>query len=294
MKSTVNLQVNTDGTVALIEGSTDIGGTRTSISMQAAEILGIDVENFRPVVGDTETSGYADVTGGSRTTYATGFAAVKAAENLIEVLKERCAIIWSIDKKDIDFDDGTFFATKDPELKITFKDLASRGDTGEGPASSSGSVDLESAGGAFGTHIVDLDVDPETGKTDVVRYTAVQDVGTAIYPAYCKGNIQGGVVQGIGWGLNEEYYMKDDGSQANTSYLDYRMPTALDLPNIDVILVEKPNPGHPFGVRGVGEVPICPPIAAIGIALHNALGKRFYDAPMKPGRILNALGKISD
>jgi len=294
LKSTVNLTVNTDGTVALVEGSTDIGGTRTSISMQAAEILGIPATDFRPTVGDTETAGYADVTGGSRTTYATGFAAVKAAESLIEVLKERCSIIWSLDKQDIDFENGSFFASKDPELKFTFKELAANLDSTGGPAASSGSVDLESAGGAFGTHIVDLDVDPETGKTDIVRYTAVQDVGTVIYPAYCKGNIQGGVVQGIGWGLNEEYFMKDDGSQANTSYLDYRMPTALDLPNIDVIMVEKPNPGHPFGVRGVGEVPICPPIAAIGDALYNAVGKRFYDAPMKPGRILNVLGKISD
>ena len=292
MKSTVNLQVNSDGTVALIEGSTDIGGTRTSISMQAAEILGIGVENFRPVVGDTETAGYADVTGGSRTTYATGYAAVKAAENLITVLKDRCAILWSIDEKDVDFNDGTFFATKDPELKISFKELAKKIEDTGGPAASSGSVDLESGGGAFGTHIVDVDVDLETGKTDVARYTAIQDAGTAIYPAYVKGQIAGGAVQGIGWALNEEYYMSDDGSMANTSYLDYRIPTSLDLPTIETIIVEVPNPGHPFGVRGVGEVPICPPIAAIGNALHDAVGKRFYDAPMKPGRILNVLGKI--
>ena len=294
LKSAVSLTVNNDGSVALVEGSTDIGGTRTSISMQAAEVLGIGVENFIPSVGDTDTAGYADVTGGSRTTYATGFAAVKAAENLIEVLKERCSIIWSLDKNDIDFEDGTFFATKDPELKFSFKELASNLDNTGGPASSTGSVDLESAGGAFGTHIVDVDVDPETGKTDIARYTVVQDVGTAIYPAYVKGQMAGGAVQGIGWALNEEYYMKDDGSQANTSYLDYRMPTALDLPNIETIIVEVPNPGHPFGVRGVGEVPICPPVGAIGNALHDALGKRFYDAPMKPGKILNVLGKISD
>jgi len=294
LKSTVNLSVNSDGSIVLVEGSSDIGGTRTSISMQAAEILGIGVENFRPSVGDTETAGYADVTGGSRTTYATGFAAVKAAESLIEVLKDRCAIIWSLDKNEIDFEDGTFFASKDPELKFTFKELASNLDNTGGPAASSGSVDLESAGGAFGTHIVDVDVDTETGKTDIARYTVLQDVGTAIYPAYVRGQMAGGAVQGIGWALNEEYYMKDDGTQANVSYLDYRMPTALDLPNIETIIVEVPNPGHPFGVRGVGEVPICPPIGAIGNALHDALGKRFYDSPMKPGRILNVLGKISD
>jgi CO/xanthine dehydrogenase Mo-binding subunit len=138
-------------------------------------------------------------------------------------------------------------------------------------------------------HIVDLDIDVETGKTDVVRYTAIQDVGTAIHPSYVEGQLQGGAVQGIGWALNEEYYMLNNGSMANSSFLDYRMPTSLDLPKIDTILVEVPNPLHPYGVRGVGEVPICPPIPAIANAIKNAIGVRLYDTPMNAGRIIKSL-----
>ena len=138
-------------------------------------------------------------------------------------------------------------------------------------------------------HIVDLDIDPETGKTDIVRYTAIQDVGTAIHPSYVEGQMQGGAVQGIGWALNEEYFMRDDGSMANSSFLDYRMPTSLDLPLIDTVLVEVPNPLHPYGVRGVGETPICPPIPAISNAITDALGVRLYKTPMNAGSIVEAL-----
>ena len=114
-------------------------------------------------------------------------------------------------------------------------------------------------GGAFATHVVDVEVDPDTGKVKILRYTATQDVGTAIHPSYVEGQIQGGAAQGIGWALNEEFVYNDDGNMVNASFLDYRMPTSLDLPMIDTVLIEVPNPGHPYGVRGVGEVPIVPP-----------------------------------
>ncbi|MEX0927597.1 MAG: xanthine dehydrogenase family protein molybdopterin-binding subunit [Dehalococcoidia bacterium] len=291
LKSSVSLSVTTDGTVALVEGSTDIGGTRASIAMQAAEVLGIPAEDVRPVVVDTDSVGFTDITGGSRVTYATGYAAYNAANNLVDVLKNRAAILWDLDESDIQFEDGAFSSKSDPELRLTFKELAGKlNDTG-GPATSTGTVDLESAGGAFATHVVDVEIDPETGKTDVIRYTAVQDAGTAIHPSYVEGQMQGGAVQGIGWALNEEYWMNKDGVMTNSSFLDYRMPTSLDLPMIDTIIVEVPNPLHPFGVRGVGEVPICPPIGAIANAIHNALDIRLYEAPMNAGRILKALGK---
>jgi xanthine dehydrogenase molybdenum-binding subunit len=289
LKSSANLAVNSDGTVQLTEGSTDIGGSRTSMAMHVAEVLGIGAHDVRPTVGDTESIGYTDVTGGSRTTYATGYACWLAANNLVDVLKDRVAVLWDIDKDDVDFNDGKFISKAEAQKSIGFKELAGKLDDLGGPANSTGSVDLESAGDGFGTHIADIEIDLETGKSDIIRYTAIQDVGTAIHPAYVEGQLQGGAVQGIGWALNEEYFMKDDGSMANSSFLDYRMPTALDLPMIETVLVEVPNPLHPYGVRGVGETPICPPIPAVANSIANAIGKRLYSTPMNAGSILKAL-----
>jgi CO/xanthine dehydrogenase Mo-binding subunit len=147
------------------------------------------------------------------------------------------------------------------------------------------------AGSAFATHIVDVEVDPETGKVTILRYTAAQDAGRAIHPSYVEGQIQGGVVQGIGWALNEEYYMSDDGRMMNSSLLDYRMPTSLDLPMIDTVIVEVPNPAHPYGARGVGEVPIVPPLAALANAIYDAMGVRMTTLPMNPPSVAKALAE---
>ncbi|MDA1257652.1 MAG: xanthine dehydrogenase family protein molybdopterin-binding subunit [Chloroflexi bacterium] len=296
-RSVVTLNLNSDGVVSLIEGSVDIGGSRASIAMQAAEVLHIPIEDIRPTIGSTDTVGYTDNTGGSRTTYATGMASYRAAEMMVDELKTRAAKIWDVQPSEVVYQGGSFQAMQDAELQpmgMTFKELAARIDGTGGPVAVTGSVDIAEAGGAFATHIVDLEVDPETGKTDVLRYTVVQDVGGAIHPSYVEGQMQGGAVQGIGWALNEEYYLTDEGRMANSSFLDYRMPTAFDLPEIETILIEVANPIHPFGVRGAGEVPIAPPVGAIANALYDALGTRFRQAPMKPARILESLGVLTE
>ena len=284
-KSTCDLMLQDDGTVMMNEGSADIGGTRASIAMQAAEVLGIPAEDVRPSIPDTDSIGFTGVTGGSRTTYATGLAAYNAAHKLVDELKDRLVNLWETEVDKIDFADGMF--SSDGQT-IGIQELAGRLDPTGGPVTSTASVNPSSAGAAYGVHICDLEVDLATGKTDVIRYTAVQDVGKAVHPQYAEGQIQGGAVQGIGWALNEEYFLTDDGAMANKSFLDYRMPTSLDMPMIDTIMVEVPNPLHPYGVRGVGEVPICPPLSAVVQAIHGATGKRYYDLPVKPGRILEA------
>ena len=288
-KSSATLSINDDGTVSLLEGSADIGGTRSSIAMHVAEVLGLKAEDIIPRIPDTDGVGYTGMTGGSRTTYATGMAAYQAAESLVEKLTSRVAILWDISEKDIEFINSTFQSKKDSELKIGFKELAGKLDSTGGPISSVGSVNLSSASHGYATHIVDLEIDPKTGKTDVSRYTAIQDVGKAIHPSYVEGQMQGGAAQGIGWALNEEYYISDKGNMENSSFLDYRMPTSLDLPMIETIIVENENRDHPFGVRGVGEVPIVPPLAAVANAIHDALGIRLYDLPMKPEKIIKEL-----
>ena len=287
-RSTVDLILQDDGNIALNEGSADIGGTRTSISMQVAETLGIPVENIHPSIPDTDTIGFTATTGGSRTTYATGYAGWEAAKKLIDEMKKRVSILWEEPQNEIMFKDGEFFSQQ-TDLKIKISELATKINPTGGPVTSTASVNLSAAGNGFGIGICDIEIDPKTGKTDVVRYTAIQDVGKAIYPQYAIGQIQGGAVQGIGWALNEEYYIEKDGTMANTSFLDYRMPTALDMPNIDVILVEVANPLHPFGVRGVGEVPIIPPLGAVANAIKDATGTRLYNTPMNPRKILEVI-----
>ena len=289
-KSTVTINVNEDGLVSLIEGNPDIGGTRTSIAMQAAEVLGIAAEDVHPSVGDTDSIGYSDLTAGSRTTYAVGTAAIEAARLVVEEMKKRVAMIWETEESNVDFTDGVFTSRVAPDLKLTFKEATGKlGQTG-GPVAKTGAVNVRgSGGGSFGTHLVDLEVDPDTGKVEILRYTAAQDAGKAVHPSYVEGQFQGGAVQGIGWALNEEYYTTEDGVMANSTFLDYRMPTSLDVPSIETIIVEVPNTNHPFGVRGIGETSIVPPAPAVANAIANAIGVRMYQTPMNPGRILEAL-----
>ena len=286
--STCDLMLTDDGTVMMNEGSADIGGTRASIAMQAAEVLGLSAEDIKPTIPDTDSIGYTGMTGGSRTTFATGYAAYLAAQSMVEQLKSRVAILWELNENDIDFNDG-YFTSNDQELKISIKELSGKLESTGGPVSSTASVNMAAGGNGYAVHICDLEIDPETGKTYVVRYTAIQDVGKAIHPSYAEGQIQGGVVQGIGWALNEEYYLHPDGSMANHSFLDYRMPTCLDMPMIETIMVEVPNPNHPYGVRGVGEVTLAPPIAAASNAVKDATNKRILEQPIKPSRILKAI-----
>ncbi|MEC7866646.1 MAG: xanthine dehydrogenase family protein molybdopterin-binding subunit [Candidatus Poribacteria bacterium] len=292
LKSSVSLNVNSDGTINLIEGSTDIGGTRTSIAMQAAEVLGISAEDINPSVVDTDSVGYTGVTGGSRTTFATGYAAIEAANDVVRQMKIFAANLWEVDENEVTFDNGNFRNANGKVHNVFFKDLASIISDEGTPIVGRGAVDPKGVGGAFATHIVDVEVDPETGKVAILRYTAVQDVGKAIHPSYVEGQIHGGAVQGIGWALNEEYIYNDEGRMTNSSFLDYRMPTSYDVPMIEAVIVEVPNPGHPYGVRGVGEVPIVPPAAAIANAIYGAIGIRMKELPMSPDRILAAMGKI--
>ena len=286
--SSATASVNSDGRVSLVEGSPDIGGTRTTAAMQLAEVLGISAEDVTPSIGDTDSIGYTSVTGGSSVAFKTGWACYEAAQDVKRQMVERAAKIWEIGVEDVAYRDGAVHHTSDPELTMSFKELAAKLNATGGPVVGRATVDPRGVGSAFATHIVDVEVDPETGKVTILRYTAVQDVGKAVHPSYVEGQLQGGVAQGIGWALNEEYVFSDTGRMMNPTFLDYRMPTALDLPMLDTVIVEVANPGHPFGVRGVGEVPIVPCMAAIAAAIYRATGTRLQQLPMSPNRVLDA------
>ncbi len=288
----VTLNINDDGTIGVVEGNPDIGGSRASISMMAAEELGVPYDKVRTVIADTAALGFNDVTDGSRVTFAVGLATIEAARAGIKEMCGRVAQLWDIDPDAVIWEDGCAKpagpnAGLHPPMSLA-EIAAIAGNTG-GPIAGHHEVNAGGAGVSFGVHLVDTEVDPETGATTVLRYTVFQDAGKAIHPDYVEGQMQGGAVQGIGWALNEEYIYGEDGRLQNAGFLDYRIPVASDLPPIETVILEIPNPGHPYGVRGVGETPIVPPLAAISNAVSRAAGVRMTELPMSPPRLLKAM-----
>ncbi len=291
MQSSATVNIHADGTASVVTGSPDIGGSRASMAMITAEVLGLDVKDVRPLVADTDSIGHTDVTGGSRVTFATGMAVYEAAQDAVRQLRERAAKLWERKVDEVEFRDGKLVAKGDGVPPISIKEIATKlGRTG-GPITGRASVNARGVGPGFATTCVDVEVDPETCKVQILRCTVAQDVGKAIHPSYVEGQMQGGTAQGIGWALNEEYIYDDKGILRNAGLLDYRMPTCLDLPMIETIIVEEANPGHPLGVRGVGEVSIVPPPAAVANAIARAIGVRMTELPMSPPKLLKALMK---
>lgn len=311
MQSTANINVSEDGRVNVLTGNPDIGGSRASMALMAAEVLGVPVDTIRPAVVDTDSIGYCDVTGGSRTTLATGGAVIKAAEALVEELRKRAAALWGLSVEDVDWVDGCAVSrsgtgletlndsrnndgdpTANDKKSLTLTELAAQAGVTGGPLSAVASHNAHNSAPSFALNICDVEVDRETGKVDILRYTCIQDAGKAVHPAYVEGQMQGGAVQGIGWALNEEYLYNAQGVLENAGFLDYRIPVASDLPMIDTVIVEVPNPLHPYGVRGVGEVPICPPMPAVVTAVNQAAGVRVCDLPLSPPKLLAAIDAV--
>jgi len=290
-ETSVSLAVSQDGTVVLSIGTPDIGGTRAAQCQIAAEALGIDYDKVRAIVADTSSLGYNDMTGGSRVAFAVGLATIEAARDAIEDLCGRASKIWGISPDAVVWEEGAA-RPAGPNAgafePLSLADLAKVAANTGGPIAGHAEINAEGAGISFGTHIADVEVDRETGRVTVSRYTVIQDAGRAIHPGYVEGQYQGGAVQGIGWALNEEYIYGPDGRLQNPGFLDYRVPVASDVPMIDTVIIEVPNPGHPYGVRGVGETPIVPPLAAVANAVKNATGLRMTHLPMSPPRVLQA------
>jgi xanthine dehydrogenase molybdenum-binding subunit len=286
------IHVNSDGTVALTTGSVDLTGTRTSLAMIVAEELGLSLEQIRSTTADTDSISYTDGTYASRTTIATGTAVVKAARDVVAQMSERAAMLWGVPPDEVSFHRGAFTAEGDSSMRLLFGELAALQSETGGLITGVGNVNVSDWGGSFGTHIVDVEVDAETGRVTILRYTVVQDVGRAIHPVMIEGQIAGGTAQGIGWALHEGYQYDEQGRMLNPDLLDYKIPTMLDVPSIETVIVEVPYPGHPYGVRGAGEMPIVPAPAAIANAIYRATGARVYQLPMTPARILEGMGVI--
>jgi len=290
--SSVSVNLQDDGTVTVATGNPDIGGSRSSMRVMAAEELGIDIERIKPVVGDTSTLGYSHLTAGSRTTFATGMAVVNAIREIIDKLRALAARKWEIPVEDVTWEAGHACPPKSGGggvKPLSLNELAAMATKMGGAIAGHSEINATGAGAAFSAQIVDVEVDPETGFVSPKRHTVVQDVGRAISPDYVEGQIQGGAVQGIGWALNEEYFYDDQARLQNDGFLDYRMPVASDVPMIDAVLIEVPNPNHPYGVRGVGEPPLVSAPAAVANAVENAIGRTMSSLPLSPPKVLQAI-----
>ena len=296
-ESSAQVNITEDGNVVVTTGHPDIGGSRASIANITAELLGIDYRRVSVLIGDTATIGYSNLTGGSRVLFASAMVVTQSTEEVITDLCKRAAKIWEIDPDAVYWEDGAARPAGDNAGKfepLSLAEIADQATATGGPIGAGVQLNTVGAEGGFATHICDVEVDVDLGIVRVVRYTAFQDVGRAVHPGYVEGQMQGGVAQGIGWALNEEYIYDEDGQVDNPGFLDYRMPVCSDLPMLDAVMIEVPNPKHPQGVRGVGEVPIVPPLAAIRNAVYDALGKRFYSLPMSPPKVLAALDEAAE
>jgi len=286
------LSLNEDGTLTLVAGTPDVGGSRASLALMAAETLGVDYDDVRPIIGDTSSIGYTFLTGGSRVTFSSGMAVVEAAKDIIKQACGRAAKVWEIDEEAVKWEDG-YVKPSGPNAgdhePMNLAQVAKHANKTGGPIVGHAQINAQGAAPSFGTHVVDVEVDRETGRVEILRYTVLQDAGKAVHPSYVEGQLQGGAVQGIGWALNEEYIYNDKGQMVNAGFLDYRIPVCSDVPMIDTVIVEEPNPRHPYGVRGVGETPIIPPMAAIANAVSRATGIRFSELPMSPPKVLAAI-----
>lgn len=290
-RSHATVVMKTDGSVTLLTGAVDVSGSHTSLAQIAAEVLGIDVGTVTVVLGDSQSTPPVHVSAGSRTVYGEGAAVKIAAEDLKAQLLEGAARELGVDKSELESANGEIRSRRSPQKAIGISELARNMTFETGPLAGRGHIgDLPMAPG-LAVQVAEVEVDPETGAVNVLRVTCAQDVGVAINPSTVEGQIEGAILQGLGYGLTEEYVYGDQPEcrLLNPTLLDYRMPTALDAPEITSALVEAPTEHGAFGARGIGEPPVIPTAPAIANAIEDAIGVRIKDLPITPEKIVKAL-----
>jgi len=293
--ASAHVELNGDGTINVVVGANDITGTNTSFAQIAAEELGVALDRVSVTTGDTKTAPFAGMSAGSKTLFTVGRAvrdaAIDAREQLFAIAAERL----EANPDDLESVDNEVRVKGSPDKSIPFRRLAGI-TTGFGalypPVVGRGAITARQQAPGFTAQVAEVEVDEETGEVTLLRWSTAQDAGFAINPLSVAGQMQGGTTQGIGIGLWEEMIYDDQGHLLNDGLLDYRMPTALDVPNIETTIVEVPSEDGPYGARGVGEPSIIPGAAAIANAIEDAVGARVTEAPATPERILRALGKV--
>lgn len=303
------IEVLHDGTVNLSVGSSDIGqGSSTILAQIAAESLGVPLTSIAVRSADTETTPYCVGTYGTRVTYVCGNAVRKAASQAREMLLGTAAELLQTDPEHIVIREGMIYVREEPEKAISVADAAGYSIFMKGmPLLTSATysphvipIDPETGQGtpaaaySFGAQVVEVEVDTETGEVTVLKVIAAHDVGKAINPAFVEGQVEGGIQMGIGYALMEEVKIDPRGALLTPDFTDYLIPTALDVPYIEVICIETDEPTGPFGAKGIGEAVTCPTAPAIINAIYDAVGVWIRSLPATPEKVLAAIREAQE
>jgi len=285
-------RVNPDGTMTVVTSAVDMSGVNTGFAAIAAEAFGLSPDRVRVVAADTATGPYSGASGGSKVTYTVGTAVLRAAEAAREALLTAASEELEIAPADLEVADGVVRAVGAPDRSISVEEIAKRtlrfGGRHRPIEGHGGSAQTRGAPSAA-AHLAHVRVDRETGEIDLLGYAIAQDVGRALNPALVEGQMRGGATQAMGWALFEELTHDDSGRLLTGSFLDYAIPTAERVPDIDTLIVEVPAPDGPYGAKGIGEAPVIAGPAAIANAVAAAVGLRLRELPMTPARVWKAL-----
>lgn len=298
------VKVNEDGTATVLTGTVEIGqGSLTILAQIAAEELGISPHEVTMVSADTDGTPVDTGAIASRTTYVTGNAVRLAAQEAKKILFEVAAPMLGVRVDQLETRQGRIWVIDFPQKSVSIGEVAYYSQVKLGrPVQGSASwnpptvpLDPQTGQGkpfntyVYATQIAEVEVDTETGQVDVLRIVAAHDCGTPINPMLVEGQIQGGISMGVGFALSEEMVFSNNGTLLTSSLSNYLIPTAVDMPEIEVIIVDNYDPTGPFGAKGVGEPTLVPTAAAILNAIYDAVGVRLYSLPATPEKVLNAL-----
>ena len=285
-------RVDTDGTMTVVTSAADMSGVNTGFAVIAAAAFGLSPDKVRVVTADTSSGPYAGASGGSKVTYTVGKAVLRAAESAREKVLNAASQELEIAPDDLEVVDGVVRATGAPDRSITVEELAKKALRFGGryePIEGHGGSAQTMGAPSVAAHLSHVRLDRETGEVRLLRHVIAQDVGRALNPALVEGQMRGGATQGMGWALFEQLDHDEDGRLLTGSFLDYAIPTAERVPEIETLIVEVPAPDGPFGAKGIGEAPVVGAPAAIANAVAAAAGTRLYELPMTAPRVWAAL-----
>jgi len=302
--SSAVVKINSDGSVEILTSSIEEGqGAKTILAQIVSEVLKLPLDNITVSSPDTDLTPFDASSTSSRTTFHMGNAVKNAAKDAKKQVLKIASDVLKVGIRDIRIENGKIYANQNPGKKLSISevitlrygagmDIIGRGSFfPELPGEKGGMWAAPSIFWMYAAHEAEIDVDTETGRVKILKIRAAHDVGKVINPLTCEGQIDGGVVHGVGPALYEEMILDKNGEVVNPSFLDYKMPTALDIPEIIPFIIEKHHKQGPYGAKGIGEMTLVPTAPAIANAIYDAIGVRIKDLPITPEKILNEFKK---